>query len=74
MKKQKIRKKPVYEELRHHPADRSPTEKGKLYFSEKELMRFSDGFKQALDLFDYINPQMISYRLRYQLRLSILQA
>jgi hypothetical protein len=49
MKKQKIRKRPVYGELKHRPGDISTTEKGKLYFSKRELTMFSDGFRQALE-------------------------
>lgn len=49
MKKQKIRKKPVYDEVLYHPEEASTTEIGRLHYSKRELTRYSDGFRQALE-------------------------
>lgn len=49
MKKQKIRKKPVYNEVLYHPEEASTTEIGRLHYSKRELTMFSDGFRQALE-------------------------
>ena len=49
MKKQKIRKKPVYDEVLYHPEEASTTEIGRLHYSKRELTMFSDGFRQALE-------------------------